>query len=375
MKRINIAICIFLCAFNWSHAQNATTIIDSILSGNLQRTYRLYVPKNYDSQKPSSLIVDMHGYSSNAMQQQAYSNFMPIADTANFFVVYPNGTVYNGMQFWNAGLSTGLVNDVAFISDLIDHIRSQFTIDVNSVYSCGMSNGGFMSHTLACSLNNKIAAIASVTGSMFVTQYGTCVPGRVVPVMQIHGTADNTVPYIGNTSMIAIDTLMKYWVRHDQCNPVPEVTNVPDVNLADSCSAIHYVYKDGSLGTSCELYKIIGGGHSWPGSPYKIAVTNEDFNASEKIWLFFRKYKLDKLAGVTEEKQVAKVNMYPNPCMDYLTVEYENVASVSIVDLTGKEIIRTNQKQINVSTLAKGIYSVIVITRDKQQVVRKLVKL
>jgi hypothetical protein len=67
--------------------------------------------------------------------------------------------------------------------------------------------------------------------------------------------------------------------------------------------------------------------------------------------------------------------MYPNPCMDYLTVEYENVASVSIVDLTGKEIIRTNQKQINVSTLAKGIYSVIVITRDKQQVVRKLVKL
>jgi polyhydroxybutyrate depolymerase len=375
MKRINFTICIFLCALNFSVAQNQTTLIDSILSGNIQRTYRLYIPKNYDSQKSSSLIIDMHGYTSNAMQEQAYSNFMPIADTANFFVVYPNGTVYNGVQFWNAGLSTSLVNDVAFISDLIDHVRSQFTIDVNSVYSCGMSNGGFMSHTLACSLNNKIAAIASVTGSMFVTQYGTCVPGRVVPVMQIHGTADNTVPFTGNSSMIAIDTLMKYWVKQDQCNPIPEITNVPNVNLADSCTAIHYVYKDGALGASCELYKIIGGGHSWPGSPFKIAVTNQDFNASEKIWLFFRKYKLDKLAGVNEEKTVVKLNMFPNPCMDYLTVDYENAVSISIVDLTGKEIIRTNQKQINVSTLAKGIYSVVVISRDKQQIVKKLVKL
>jgi polyhydroxybutyrate depolymerase len=375
MKRINFAICTFLCAFNFAFAQGSTTIIDSILSGNIQRTYRLYVPKNYDPQKSSSLIVDMHGYTSNATQEQAYSNFMPIADTANFFVVYPNGTVYNGMQFWNAGLSNGLVNDVAFISDLIDHIRSQFTIDVNSVYACGMSNGGFMSHTLACSLSSKIAAIASVTGSMFVTQYGTCSPGRVIPVMQIHGTADNTVPYTGNTSMIAIDTLMKYWVRNDKCNPTPEITNVPNINLADSCTAIHYVYKNGALGTSCELYKIVGGGHSWPGSPFKIAVTNEDFNASEKIWLFFRKYKLDKLAGVTEEKQVVKVNLYPNPCTDYLIVEYENAVSVSIIDMTGKEVIRSNQKQINVSTLAKGIYSVIVISRDKQQVVKKLVKL
>lgn len=375
MKRFHFAICTFLCTLNFAFAQGSTTIIDSILSGNIQRTYRLYVPKNYDSKKPSSLIVDMHGYTSNAVQEQAYSNFMPIADTANFFVVYPNGTVYNGMQFWNAGLSAGLVNDVAFISDLIDHIRSQFTIDVNSVYACGMSNGGFMSHTLACSLSNKIAAIASVTGSMFVTQYGTCSPGRVVPVMQIHGTADNTVPYTGNTSMVPIDTLVKYWLRNDKCNPVPEITNVPDINLADSCTAIHYVYKDGSLGTSCELYKIIGGGHSWPGSPFKIAVTNEDFNASEKIWLFFRKYKLDKLAGVNEERPLAKLNMYPNPCSDYLTVEYETGVSISIFDFTGKEVIRTDQKRINVSSLAKGIYSVVVISKDKQEVVRKLVKL
>lgn len=375
MKRINFAICIFLCALNSSFAQNSTTIIDSILSGGLQRTYRLYVPKSYDSKKSSSLIVDMHGYTSNAMQEQAYSNFMPIADTANFFMVYPNGTVYNGVQFWNAGLSNSLVNDVSFISDLIDHIRSQFTIDINSVYACGMSNGGFMSHTLACSLNNKIAAIASVTGSMFVTQYGTCIPARVVPVMQIHGTADNTVPYVGNSSMTPIDTLMKYWVRNDKCNTVPEITNVPNVDLADSCTAIHYVYKDGTLGASCELYKIVGGGHSWPGSPFKIAVTNQDFNASEKIWLFFRKYKLDKLAGVSEEKQIAKVNMYPNPCIDYLTVEYENAVSISIIDMAGKEVMRTNQRQINVSILAKGIYSVVVISRDKQQVMKKLVKL
>jgi polyhydroxybutyrate depolymerase len=216
MKKIHLIFCAFLFAMISVSAQTQITIIDSIKSGGINRTYRLYVPKSYHPQKTSALIVDLHGYSSNASQEQLYSNFMPIADTANFLVLYPEGTFSGNSQFWNAGISSAWVNDVAFLSELIDHLQTQFNIDVNSIYACGMSMGGFMSHTLACALNNKIAAIASVTGSMFMTQYNTCNPTRVVPVMQIHGTADKTVTYNGNTAMINIYSLVQYWVRIDQ---------------------------------------------------------------------------------------------------------------------------------------------------------------
>ncbi len=374
MKKINVFVCALL--FLSISAFSQKTVIDSIKTGEIFRNYRLYIPKSYDPKTASALVVDMHGYTSNALQEQAYSNFMPIADTANFIVVYPNGTVYGGSQFWNAGISPTLVNDVDFISTLIDHISSQYTIDPNSVYACGMSNGGFMSHTLACALNNKIAAIASVTGSMFVTQYGNCFPGRVVPVMQIQGTADNTVPYTGNSAMLPIDTLIGFWVKKNKCDPTPLIDSVPDIDKADSCKAVHYLYKDGDLGATCEFYKVLNGGHTWPGSPYKIGVTNQDFNATEKIWLFFRKYKLNNLVGIEElknEKTVA-AELYPNPCVDQLHVTGEQLILVTICDMTGKVVISTSDKQIDVSSLAKGIYSVI-LTSKKQYAVKKLVKL
>ncbi|HRG53248.1 MAG TPA: PHB depolymerase family esterase [Bacteroidia bacterium] len=357
-----------------SFAQNQTTKIDSIVSEGINRTYRLYIPKSYDVTKSSSLVVDLHGYTSNAEQEQYYSNFKSIADTANFLVVYPNGTkLSNGDQFWNAGLSPLLINDVNFISELIDKIKAGYSIDLNSVYACGMSNGGFMSQTLACALNNKIAAIASVTGSMFISQYGTCVPGRVVPVLQIHGTADNTVPYQGNNQMIAIDTLMKFWVRHDQCNAVPVIDSVPDISKADSCKAVHYVYENGLQGSTCELYKIIGGGHSWPGSPFKIAVTNQDFNASEKIWQFFRKYKLNNLLSVPKSDNETVVTMYPNPCIDQLYIETQQLKSIAIMDITGKIVIQSLQPQIDVRNLVQGLYFVHITTKNGE-VVKRLVK-
>lgn len=374
MKLRNLIFCIPIFVGFYSVAQNQTTKIDSILSEGIQRTYRLYIPKSYEVTKASSLVVDLHGYTSNAEQEQYYSNFKSIADTANFFVVYPNGTKVGGTgdQFWNAGL-TSFPNDVNFISELIDKIAANYTIDVNSVYACGMSNGGFMSHTLACALNNKIAAIASVTGSMFVSQYGTCVPGRVVPVMQIHGTADNTVPYNGNSSMVAIDTLMNFWMKHNQCNPVPIIDSVPDINKTDKCHAVHYVYKNGSKGSTCELYKIIDGAHSWPGAPIDIAVTNHDFNASEKIWQFFRKYKLNNMLSVPQVDDELAVSLYPNPCVDQLNVEVQQLRSIAIIDITGKIVLQSNQSQIDVSSLVKGLYFVRITTKNGE-VVKRLVK-
>ncbi len=356
---------IFFLATALSQTFAQSTVVDSIISGGIYRSYQLYIPAIYNGTSARPLIINMHGYTSNAIQQQYYSNFMPIADTANFLMVYPNGTYNAGQRFWNAGMSSTLVDDKGFISQLIDSLKLQYNIDLNQVYSTGMSNGGFMSHTLACELSNRIAAIASVTGSIFTTQYGVnCHPTRPIPVMQIHGTADGTVPYAGNASqgMMPIDSVVKYWVVKNGCNTTPVFTNVPNTNTGDGCTAEHYVYNNGTSGSSVELFKVIGGAHTWPGSPYVIGVTNQDFNASVEIWRFFRKYRLNTLTSLNDiDKQNINFKLYPNPASHQLNFSFNNSnksVSLTITDVLGKTVIHENNTTGNVAVahLTPGVY-------------------
>lgn len=350
-----------------------TTVVDSIMSGGIYRNYRLYIPAAYNGSVSYPLILNIHGYTSSASAQQPYSNFEPIADTAHFLMVYPNATKYMGQPTWNSGFGLS-VNDVQFLSELIDSLSAAYNIDQNSVYSCGMSNGGYMSYTLACALSNKIAAVASVCGTMTPFQRSTCSPGRPVPAMQIHGTSDGTVPYNGTTASLAIDTLVKYWVMNDGCNPVPAFSTLPNTNTSDGCTAEHYVYGGGAMGSTVELYKIIGGGHTWPGSPFTIGVTNQDFKSSEKIWLFFRKYKLNQFVGIEERKKEAEVLIWPNPASNTLTIEAEHLLLVQIINSEGKIMLQSAKAQIDISSLVKGIYSVVIIS-ENSRAVKKLVKM
>lgn len=351
-----------------------TTVIDSIMSGGIYRNYRVYIPAAYTGTTARPLVFDLHGYTSSAVAEQAYSNFAPIADTANVIFVYPNGTLDGSSQpYWNAGFGTA-IDDIGFISNLIDTLKTQYNIDPEMIYSCGMSNGGYMSHTLACALNTKIAAIASVTGSMTVLQQATCSPGRPVPVMQISGNADGTVAYGGGGGSMGIDALVSYWVTNDGCNPTPVFSTMPNISTTDGCTAEHYVYNGGVDGSTVEKYKIIGGGHTWPGSPYIIGVTNQDFNASEKIWLFFRKYKLSQLTSVSEVQSVDKINLFPNPSTDIVSIEGENISSVTMFDVNGKLVLESKQKQLDISGLVNGVYSVVVISNNNRSV-KKLVKM
>ncbi len=362
---------LILCFYFYSTCSIAqTTSIDSIFSGGQYRTYRLYVPASYNGVTPRPLVINLHGYTSNAQQQQLYSNFMPIADTANFIMVLPNGSYSNGQRFWNAGISPTLVNDIAFLSALIDSLDLTYNINLNRVYSTGMSNGGFMSHTLACELSNRITAIASVTGSIFTTQYGpNCHPMRPVPVMQIHGTADGTVPYIGGSNMMPIDSVVKYWITKNNCNVTPTFSNVPNTSLTDGCTAEHYKYNGGTGGSSVELYKIINGGHTWPGFPFGGAGTNLDINASKEIWRFFNKYSMPMLTSIDENKAlVNSLNLYPNPATAILHVDLENetLVNIEVSDVLGKVVLSeaTQSNSISVESLKPGIYFLTINSRN-----------
>jgi polyhydroxybutyrate depolymerase len=352
-----------------------TTVIDSIVSGGIYRSYRLYVPAMYNASNARPLIINMHGYTSNASAQQLYSNFGPIADTANFLMVFPQGTTYMGQPFWNAGISSSLVDDKGFIDHLIDSLKLAYNIDMNAVYATGMSNGGYMSQTLACELSNRITAIASVTGAMFPSQAGTnCHATRPVPMMQIHGTADGTVPYNGSSSSLPIDSVVRHWVVRNGCNPVPTFSNVPNTNTTDGCTAEHYVYSNGASGSSVELYKIIGGAHTWPGAPFTVGITNQDFRASVEIWRFFRKYRLNTLTSLQKSEKQVPFNIFPNPATDVLNLSFDShgkVALITISDLLGHVVISEafSNGQMNTSALAPGMY-VISVTSEGSEIGR-----
>lgn len=318
---IYISIVIFGATIPNLNAQ--TALFGTIVSDGIVRDYKIYVPAIYDGTTPVPLVFNFHGYGSNYIEQEQYGDFRAIADTANFIVVHPNGTPDNfGTMAWNTfGNST--TNDLLFIDNLIDSLRATYNIDTTAIYSTGMSNGGFMSYELACQLSPQFAAVASVTGSITTSYLALCNAQHPMPVMQIHGTNDQTVPYAGNILFQPIENVINYWVQHNNCNPNPVFNAVPNIDTTDNCTAEHYVYSGGDNGVEVEFYKIIGGGHSWPGAPVNLNTTNMDFHANQEIWRFFRKYRLN--GNIVTSKQ--KINtiqsdfeVFPNPSNGVITI-------------------------------------------------------
>jgi len=377
------------CFLLWSKdASSQSNITDSIMSGGIWRAYLLYVPAVYSPAKAVPLILNLHGLSSDMQQQEAYGDFRPIADTADFILVHPNGTVGSNGRGWNnfGALGTG-VDDVGFLSALIDTLEKKYNLNPNRIYSTGMSNGGFMSYDLACFLNSRIAAIASVTGSMMSNHLSACNAVHATPVMEVHGTADPVVSYTGVGGIIAsedIDSLVKYWVTYNHCNPVPVITQVPNTDPTDGCDAEHHVFSNGSKGSSVELYKITGGGHAWPGAPVNLSYgpTNHDFSASKEIWRFFSQYHLDNLQTGINEPVAGKlaVSISPNPARDGMDIsindEGPEPGSIQLLNCLGMEVRneRLSSPSIHLErgNLSSGIY-LLVVSKGSIQVTRKVV--
>lgn len=338
MKVLTTTLLLLLSIF--SFAQTGTMISNSFQHNGVTREYKLYVPASYDGNTAVPLIFNLHGYTSNMDQQIVYGDFRLIADTANFLVVHPNGTFDGGgNRFWNAFAAPG-VDDIGFLSTLIDTINNGFNVNLDRVYSTGMSNGGYMSFELACQIGGRITAVASVTGTMTNARMSACNAPNPTPIMQIHGTADGTVPYNGDASNASIPDVVDYWVAQTNCNITPNTSNVPDNDPNDGCTTEHYVYSGGDQGTTVEHYKVLGGGHTWPDAPIDIGVTSHDFNASIEIWRFFSQYSLDQLANVDTNPSLENVEIFPNPSEGKVKIQLSNAnsAALHVVDALGRKI-------------------------------------
>ncbi len=262
-----------------------------VIFDEIPREYTVYIPENYNHSIPTPILFAFHGFggSNNFIMNSA--GFNEIADEENFIVVYPQGSlILNLFAHWNVGGFTQISNtdDVAFVDYLISSLSQMYNINLDRVYATGMSNGGFMSFLLACQLSNKIAAIASVTGSMTTQTLNECDPQREVPILQIHGTNDPIVPYNGiqewNTP---IDNVLDYWVLNNQCSPNPEVNDLEDINNDNGFTVQEIIYNNGLNGSMVKHFKVNGGTHVW--------FQNEDIDSSSLIWEFFSNYDMNGL--------------------------------------------------------------------------------
>jgi len=259
----------------------------------LDRSFYIHVPNNIDELNSIPLLFALHGFGGSAERIMGYSNFQSIADENNFIVIFPQGSPFetvlsSAASHWNSGGWTigSDVDDVDFIDSIINWTTATYNIDQERIYSTGMSNGGFMSYHLACNLGSKIAAIASVTGSMSKQTFEDCNPNHPTPVLQIHGAADFTVPYSGNSAlgMESIPDSLNYWSTYNACNPEPAVA-VADF-FEESYSIEYWSYENCLNNTQVNLILHSTMGHLWP------SMNSHSISASADIWRFLSKYNI-----------------------------------------------------------------------------------
>lgn len=277
--------------------------------GDLQRRYRVHVPKQYDSAKATPVVVVYHGGGGNPESMVRLSGMNTKSDAAGFLVAYPFGSGVDpdrGLTF-NGGDCCGYamvqkIDDVAFTRAMLDDLATVANVDTDRVYATGLSNGGIMAHYVAAKLSDRIAAIAPVGGPLMMDE---CRPARPVPVMHFHGTADEFAPFQGGfgkgagggkgvTNFRSVDHTIRSWVKANGCRTEPEVVALPD-QVDDGMKCTRQTWSGGMDGSEVVLIEITGGGHTWPGMKPIVAMlgpSTMDITANDLMWEFFEQHPL-----------------------------------------------------------------------------------
>lgn len=252
-----------------------------------ERRFIVHVPTAYDHQTAIPVVFAFHGYTNTPQQQEQWSMMSAKAEEAGFILVYPYGSgIPSG---WNGGdccLPLSPPDDVAFVEAMIDWLEDQLCVDPARIYATGFSNGGFMSHRLACELSDRIAAVGPVAGMMGIDD---CMPTRPMPILQLHGTSDLVVPYDGSVILgyRSADESIAGWVERNGCRGEPVVTYEQG---EVTCRA----HEDCDAGVEVELCTVEGGGHTWPGgADIPLAGhTTQDITANDYLWEFFTEHPM-----------------------------------------------------------------------------------
>jgi polyhydroxybutyrate depolymerase len=275
------------------------------------RQYSMFIPENAEKKK-LPLVIWLHGSGMSVWPHMADDYWVRLASRENFYLLQPQAIndSFNSTNYWAAGISKGR-DDTNFIRDMLDLVASQYDIDTDKIYMSGFSSGGDMVYYSLQTLEDKIAAIAPVAGVAWkqvlypedpIGPWASYKLKGPMPLCSIWGTADNAYAYNGSDFHVGWHDIFGFWIKLNNVDSVAQRSiNLLDINTSDESIVIKYEYRGASISSDIDHYMVVNGSHTIPGitriyghlpGPLNTGPTNQDTNAYEVIWEFFKKHKL-----------------------------------------------------------------------------------
>ncbi len=291
-------------ALTGAGAAGAWTADESVTVDGLRREYHVALPDDAGPAPGAVLVFHGGGGTGAAMLEQ--NPMTAAAEAGGFLAVFPEGIDGH----WTDGRASraGGPDDVAFVRAMVAQLVADHGVDPDRVFATGMSNGAIFTYRLACDAPGLVRAIAPVAGTMPADYMPRCAPAQGTPVMMFNGTDDGLMPYGGGRpersrliglfrgevdEMVSAPETLAFWARMNGCGGPQRETALPDAT-ADGTTVTRIALDCGAA----TLFRIEGGGHTWPGStaprvaPRLTGTVSMDIDATATMVAFFRAWGL-----------------------------------------------------------------------------------
>ena len=257
------------------------------------RPFDVFVPASYDPATAVPLVILLHSYTGAGQLEEHYFNLVPQAEARGFLYVHPDASMdQHGSRGWNATdvcCNDGDVDDTAYLNFIIDEVSAEYSINPMRIYLVGHSNGGFMSYRMACDHADRIAAIVSFAGATF-SDDSKCSPTEPVNVLEIHGTADETIKFAGGPRGLGrypgAEATVATWSTYNGCSTSTSSLGALDLNVEIAGDeTIRQGFRGCPVGGAVELWAMRDGTHTPP--------LTSNFAAEIIEWLYAHRNTLD----------------------------------------------------------------------------------
>jgi polyhydroxybutyrate depolymerase len=254
----------------------------TIESSGGTRAYMVFIPATYDADRPAPVAYVFHGATSNKEQMLSYSDYRSVAEEDGALLVLPDalGEPTRWSPFGPAFAGVEGVNDLAFFDDLTAAVEAELCVDPERVLVSGMSSGGFMAASVACTHSDHVTAAGPVTATVWAE--AACGAAEPVAYVYFHGTDDQVVPFAGGANSPGpVEETSQAWADQNGCTGAPTEERI-------GTEVVHRSWS--GCDASTDLYIVEGGGHTWPGARELggLGHTTQDVDATTIIWDVFR---------------------------------------------------------------------------------------
>ena len=293
----------------------ASSFLEGLLSARsleyngIERSYLLYNAESSVRQRARPLIIALHdnGSSARNLVRISQGRMNKLAEENGFVLVYPEGLKKSWVLSTAAmGQSDAerFQGDVGFVKILVESLKEELTIDESRIFVMGMGSGGALAYQLACEVPEMFRAVGTVAASMPVQNMQFCEGASGSSLVAINGTENPVIPYKGGEAylmngkllnVLSTEETMALWLQKNGCLYHAKENLLPDEDTRDDTSISKYLYVGCDSDVQIVLYKVQGGGHTWPGGRQyskqeRVGRTSRDMDAGKEIWTFFNQF-------------------------------------------------------------------------------------